>query len=189
MTEQQVIDFMKDAGAYQEGHFQMKSGKHANAYLQCAHLIEHADITDKICQALSEKCRECDCDLIISPAIGGMIFGCSVARILEKRFIFCERKDGVMTLRRNFSIAPGAKVLIVEDMVTTGGSVREVMEIVRAFGAETVMIAAIVDRTRGKVNFGVPYSALAKVNLVKYSQDECPMCRASVPFSHPGKEN
>ncbi len=183
MTEEQALRLMQQAGAYEEGHFAMKSGRHTNIFLQCAHLIEHADITGELCAALAEQCRDCQADLVIAPALGGMIFGYETARLLGKRFMYCERKDGVMTLRRGFQIPENAKVLIVEDVVTTGGSVREVMEIIRAFGAVPVKVAALVDRTRGKVDFGVPFAALAKADIRFYYSDECPMCQQGMAVS------
>lgn len=188
MKEQKALDLMREAGAYEDGHFLMKSGRHADTFLQCAHLIEHADISDKLCMALAKQCKDCGADLVIGPALGGMIFGYTVSRILEKRFIYCERRDGAMALRRGFRIPKGAKVLVVEDMVTTGGSVREVMEIVRAFGAETVMVASITDRTRGKVDFGVPFVSLVKLDMHFYQPDNCPLCRQGVPMSPPRNE-
>lgn len=183
MTEKEMLKLMEQAGAYEEGHFLMKSGRHASAFLQCAHLIEHADIADKLCGELAERCRECGADLVIGPALGGMIFGYTVSRMLGKRFIYCERRDGVMTLRRGFRIPRGAKVLVVEDMVTTGGSVREVLEIIRAFEAEPVMVASITDRTRGRVDFGVPFVSLVKIDMQYYPADDCPLCRAGVPMN------
>ncbi len=185
MTGEEALRLMQQAGAYEEGHFAMKSGRHTNVFLQCAHLIEHADITGQLCEALAEKCKNCDADLVIAPALGGIIFGYETSRILGKHFMYCERKDGVMTLRRGFQVPEGAKVLIVEDTVTTGGSVREVMEIIRAFGATPVMIASLVDRTRGKVSFGVPFVSLAQVDMQFYHEDECPLCQKGVALSAP----
>lgn len=183
MTEADILDLMHQAGAYEKGHFLMRSGRHANVFLQCAHLIEHADIADQLCQELADRCRDCGADLVIGPALGGMIFGYTVSRMLGKRFIYCERRDGVMTLRRGFRIAEGAKVLVVEDTVTTGGSVREVMEIIRAFGAETVAVASIVDRSCGRVDFGVPFTALAQIDLQFHPAGDCPLCREGVPMN------
>ena len=185
MTDKEILGLLGQAGAYEEGHFLMKSGRHASAFLQCAHLIEHADIAEKLCGELAERCRECGANLVIGPALGGMIFGYTVARMLGLRFIYCERRDGVMTLRRGFRIPAGAKVLVVEDLVATGGSVREVMEIVRAFGAEVVMVGAMVDRSRGKADFGVPFTSLAQVEVSFYPAEQCPLCREGVPMNPP----
>ena len=183
MTNEEALQLMTQAGAYEKGHFLMKSGRHADTFLQCAHLIEHADITGQLCTALADRCRDCRADLVIGPALGGMIFGYETARLLGKRFIYCERHDGVMTLRRGFRIAPGAKVLVVEDNVTTGESVREVLEIIRAFHAEAVQIACLADRSNGRVDFGVPFTALAQVDMHFYPADECPLCQNGVPMS------
>lgn len=183
MTGEEALRLMEAAGAYEAGHFLMKSGRHASAFVQCAHLIEHADVTEQLCAALADKCRAVGAELVIAPALGGLIFGYEVARKLGLRFIYCERRDGVMTLRRGFRIPQGAKVLVVEDTVTTGGSVREVLEILRAFGAEAAAVACLVDRTRGKVDFGVPFMSLAQVDVRFYPADACPLCAQGVPMS------
>ena len=183
MTEQEALAMMRGAGAYEEGHFLMRSGRHADAYLSCGRLIERSDAAEALCEALAERARPLGADVVIAPALGGLIFGYLVARTLGKRFIFCERKDGVMTLRRGFSIARGARVLIVEDRVTTGGSVREVMEIVRALGAETVGVAALLDCTGGRAALGVPFEALVRTEVRLYPAADCPLCRAGVPMS------
>ena len=135
-----------------------------------------------LCRELIGKCRGFEADLIIGPALGGMIFGFTVARLTGLRFIYCERKDGVMTLRRGFSIQENARVVVVEDMVTTGGSVREVMEIVRAFGAQVTGIAAITDRTRGRIDFGVPFVSLVQIDMNYYPSEFCPLCEAGIPL-------
>lgn len=183
MTEQEALAIMRGAGAYKEGHFLMRSGRHADAYLSCGRLIERSDAAEALCEALAERARPLGADVVVAPALGGLIFGYLVARTLGKRFIFCERKDGVMTLRRGFSIARGARVLIVEDRVTTGGSVREVMEIVRALGAETVGVAALLDCTVGRAALGVPFEALVRTEVRLYPAAECPLCRAGAPMS------
>ena len=185
MTQEEALALMRQAGALEEGHFLMKSGRHADLFLQCAHLIEHADITERLCRELAERGRDCGCDLVIAPALGGIIFGYEVSRALGKHFIYCERKDAVMTLRRGFRIPEKSRVLIVEDTVTTGGSVREVMEIIRASGAETVQVAALVDRTRGRVDFGVPFTALVQAEVNLYPAEHCPLCAKGVPMSPP----
>lgn len=185
MTQEQAWELMRRAGALEKGHFLMKSGRHADLFLQCAHLAEHADITGELCRALAERCRDCGCDLVMAPALGGLIFGYEVSRALGKRFIYCERKEGVMTLRRGFRVGEGSRVLVVEDTVSTGGSVREVMEIVRAGGGSVVQVAALVDRTRGRVDFGVPFTALCQADVNLYLAGECPLCQAGVPLNPP----
>ena len=144
MTQEQAWELMRRAGELEKGHFLMKSGRHADLFLQCAHLAEHADITGELCRALAERCRDCGCDLVMAPALGGLIFGYEVSRALGKRFIYCERKEGVMTLRRGFRVGEGSRVLVVEDTVSTGGSVREVMEIVRAGGGSVVQVLSLI---------------------------------------------
>lgn len=121
----------------------------------------------------------------MAPALGGLIFGYEVSRALGKRFIYCERKEGVMTLRRGFRVGEGSRVLVVEDTVSTGGSVREVMEIVRAGGGSVMQVAALVDRTRGRVDFGVPFTALCQADVNLYPAGECPLCQAGVPWTPP----
>lgn len=183
MTGSEALRLMEAAGAYEEGHFLMKSGRHASAFLQCAHLTENAAITERLCAALADKCRSCGAEVVIGPALGGMIFAYEVARRLGARFIYCERRDGVMTLRRGFRIPQGAKVMVVEDVVTTGGSVREVLEIIRAFGGQAAAVAALVDRTGGQADFGVPFISLTEAALAFYPADACPLCRQGVPMS------
>ena len=185
MTQEQAWELMRRARALEKGHFLMKSGRHADLFLQCVHLAEHADITGELCRALAERCRDCGCDLVMAPALGGLIFGYEVSRALGKRFIYCERKEGVMTLRRGFRVGEGSRVLVVEDTVSTGGSVREVMEIVRAGGGSVVQVAALVDRTRGRVDFGVPFTALCQADVNLYPAGECPLCRSGVPLDPP----
>ena len=185
MTQEQAWELMRRAGALEKGHFLMKSGRHADLFLQCAHLIEHGNVTGELCGALAERCRDCGCDLVMAPALGGLIFGYEVSRALGKRFIYCERKEGVMTLRRGFRVGEGSRVLVVEDTVRTGGSVREVMEIVRAGGGSVVQVAALVDGTGGRVDLGVPFTALCQAQVRLYAPAECPMCRAGEPMSPP----
>lgn len=185
MTQQEALALMEEAGALEKGHFLMKSGRHADLFLQCAHLIERAEITEKLCRALAESCQGCRCDVVMAPALGGLIFGYEVSRVLGKRFIYCERREGVMTLRRGFQLGQGSRVLLVEDMVATGGSVREVMEIVRAGGGEVVHIAALVDSTQGQLHFGAPFTALCHARVHRYDPADCPLCRSGVPLSPP----
>ena len=145
--------------------------------MQSAKIFVDTDSSEKLCKALAEKLSGIEVDLVISPAIGGILMGYEVARQLKKPNIFAERENGVMTLRRGFTIPKGAKVLVVEDVVTTGGSVKEVIELVKSLGGEVVAVASITDRSNGKVDFGVKYVALISMDIVSYEPEECPLCK------------
>lgn len=171
--------------AYQEGHFQLKNGQHTDTFLQCAHLVRNPIETQKICADLAALCKGTDAQVVIGPALGGMIFGYEVSKILGLSFLYTERKDKAMTMRRGFSLAPGTKVLIVEDMVTTGGSVREIIQVVKALGGEVVLVAALADRSGGKVDFEVPFVHLLSYNVEKWDQQDCPLCKENIPLDKP----
>lgn len=171
--------------AYQEGHFQLTNGQHTNTFLQCAHLVRNPNQTQKICSQLAQLCKNSGAQVVIGPALGGMIFGYEVSRILGLSFLYTERKDKAMTMRRGFSLAPGTKVLIIEDMVTTGGSVREIIQVVKALGGEVVLVGALADRSGGKVDFGLPFVHLISYNVEKWDPAQCPLCQQGLPIEKP----
>lgn len=185
MDHAEVMQVMQHSHAYQEGHFRLAGGRHTNRYVQCAHVTQNAAVTEKVCRALAEKCSNRSFDLVVSPALGGMILGYEMSRILGIHYVYTERRDGAMTLRRGFSISKGAHVLIVEDVVTTGGSVREVMEIVRAFGGEVEQVACLVDRSNGKVDLGVPFTSLISYEVEIWPETNCPLCSQGIPITKP----
>lgn len=172
-----VLKIFKSTEALLEGHFLLTSGRHSNQYFQCAKVLQYPDYTAEICSIIAEHFKDFEIDTVIAPAMGGMIVGYEVARQLNKRSIFTERENKEMTLRRGFSLSKGEKVLVCEDVITTGGSVKEVIEIVKKFDAQIVGVASIVDRSDGKVEFGFPLFSTLKLDVVSYEPDNCPICK------------
>ncbi|MDE6189672.1 MAG: orotate phosphoribosyltransferase [Clostridia bacterium] len=177
MTQEQALDCYKKTGAVLKGHFKLTSGRHSDTYMQSAKLFIDTKQSERVCKALAEKLEGEKIDLVVSPAIGGILMGYEVARQLGVPNIFAERENGEMTLRRGFSIEQGAKVVVVEDVVTTGGSVKEVVKLVQSLGAEVVAVASLVDRSNGAVDFGVKYVNLISMEVVSYEPEECPICK------------
>ncbi len=186
ISQERVLEVLKEAGVLQEGHFRLTSGRHSDKYLQCAKIFQYSKYSEELCGALAEKYRDAGVSVVIGPAIGAVQMSYEVSRQLGVKNIFAERENGVMTLRRGFTIQPGEKVLVVEDVVTTGGSVREVIDIVRANGGDIVGVGAIVDRTGGKIDFGVPFQAVISMDVTSYEPDECPLCKQGLPIVKPG---
>ena len=174
-----------DHGALLKGHFLLSSGLHSDRYLQCALVLAQPGAAETLGRELAAKFAEKP-DLVLSPAMGGLMIGHEVARAFGVRHYFTERVDGTMVLRRGFSLKPGEKVLVVEDVVTTGKSTKEVFEVIRASGANVLGAASIVDRTDGGLDLGAPYSALWKVSIPAWGPELCPPCRAGIPFIKPG---
>ncbi|MCK9525290.1 MAG: orotate phosphoribosyltransferase [Limnochordia bacterium] len=172
-------------GVLQTGHFKLTSGLHSEQYMQCAKLFEHPREAAKVVEALLAKLPN-GVETVIAPAIGGITVGYELARLLGCRFIFAERQDGTMTFRRGFAVRTGERVLAVEDVVTTGGSVREVVDLARDFGAEVLGVAAVVDRSQGKADFGVPFYPLVRADIRVYDPEQCPLCGAGVALQTPG---
>jgi orotate phosphoribosyltransferase len=180
------MERFRATGAYLKGHFKLTSGLHSEEYLQCALVLQHPAIAEQLGRELASKFAPVD--LVASPAIGGLIIGHEVARALgAARFLFTERDpSGKMTLRRGFSIKPGESAVVIEDVVTTGGSTREVIELLQSAGVRVVGAGSIIDRSGGKVDLGVPRVALATLNVVAYAPEECPLCQQGVPVEKPG---
>lgn len=180
-----VLAALRETGAILNGHFQLTSGRHSDTYVQCARVLEHPRLTAELGRQMAEEVTEQQVDLVASPAVGGIVIGFAVAQALDVRFIFSERQQGVMTFRRGFTVAPGERVLIVEDVVTTGGSVAEVASLVRAAGGKVVGVASIIDRGGDKV-FTDPFFPLLQLNVESMEPHECPQCQAGTPLSSPG---
>lgn len=189
MTDNEVLEVFKKTGGILKGHFLLTSGRHSDTYMQSAKLFVYPKQAKLLCGELCKKLGGIKIDVVVSPAIGGILMGYQTAQILDVPNIFFERQDGVMTLRRGFSIEKGSKVLVVEDVVTTGGSVKEVVEQVEKCGAEVVAVASIVDRSNGKVDFGKKFVNLLSMNIVSYEADECPLCKEGMPAVKPGSRN
>lgn len=175
----------RETGAYLKGHFRLTSGLHSEEYLQCALVLQHPRIAQEFGRELASKLPEAD--VVASPAIGGLIVGHEVARAMGARFIFTERDaSGKMALRRGFSVHPGETAVAIEDVVTTGGSTREVIELLAAAGAKVLGAGSIIDRSGGRAGLGAPRVALATLDVVAYSPEECPLCKQGVPVEKPG---
>jgi orotate phosphoribosyltransferase len=178
---------MTECGALLKGHFRLSSGLHSDEYWQCAKVAEHPEVSEKIGRMLADLFRDEAIDVVASPAIGGIVIGYEVARALGVRAIWAERVDGTMVLRRGFAVQPGERVLIIEDVVTTGGSVREVASAVKEAGAEIVGFGFIVDRSRQPLDLPGPTKALLESRDMKtYDPDTCPLCADGVPVVKPG---
>jgi orotate phosphoribosyltransferase len=187
LTDKQILKIFLETNALLEGHFLLTSGRHSNQYFQCAKVLQFPNHTFEVCSVLADHFRNYEIDTVIAPAMGGIIVGYEVARQLGKRSIFTERENNQMTLRRGFSLLENEKVLVCEDVVTTGGSVFEVIEIVKSFGAKVIGVASIVDRSNGKVDFGYPFKSALQLEVVSYLPEECPICKeGNIPLVKPG---
>jgi len=186
MTEQEILDIFKKSGALLTGHFLLTSGRHSDRYFQCAKVLQFPEHTEMLCKMIVENFKGAEIDTVIAPAIGGLVVGQEVARQLNKKFIFAEREDKKLSLRRGFELGENEKVLVCEDVVTTGGSVFEVIDIVKSNNAKVVGVGFIVDRSNGKVNFGYPQFSTLKMEVVSYLPDECPFCREDIELIKPG---
>ncbi|MBA3061899.1 MAG: orotate phosphoribosyltransferase [Atribacteria sp.] len=185
---EEVMKKFEQAGAIQKGHFKLTSGVHSDTYIQCAQVMQHPDFMHNLCSELGKKFRGDDIDVIVGPAIGGIIMAHVMARVLGPwvRAIFTERENGKMTLRRSFEIIQGEKVLVVEDVTTTGSSVREVMDIVKSREGKVVGVGVLIDRSGGKVDFGIKTEKLLTVDIKTYLPEECPLCKKGIPVVKPG---
>lgn len=186
MEPEQVIDEFKQTGALLEGHFQLTSGLHSSVYLQCALVLQFPEKAESFGRAIAQKFSNAGIQLVASPAIGGLIIGHEVARALGARFIWTERDAGAMTLRRGFSVSPGERTLVVEDVVTTGGSTRETVEELKRAGADVVAAASIIDRSAGTADVGVPRVALVTLMVLAVEPEICDACKAGDTAVKPG---
>src|SRR5262252_7300681 len=185
MTRDELLDLYRRSGALLEGHFRLTSGLHSPGYLQCALVLQHPQHAEALGRAIAERTHDLRATVILSPALGGVVIGQEVGRALGVRAIFVERQDGALTLRRGFIISAADRVLVVEDVVTTGGSTRETMQVARAAGGQVVGAASIVNRGHG-VDLGVPQVSLIDIDLATYEPDKCPLCAQGLPVVKPG---
>ena len=185
-----VLDLFRSTGAYLAGHFRLTSGLHSPEYLQCALVLQHPRHAEELGRRLADRlaalARPEIITVVASPAIGGLIIGHEVARALGVRFVFAEREGGRMTLRRGFEVAPGDKAVVVEDVITTGGSTREVVDALRERGARVVAAGSIIDRSGGAADVGVPRAALETLQVTTYKPESCPLCAQGIPVIKPG---
>lgn len=186
IAEKEILDIFIKTEALLSGHFLLTSGRHSDRYFQCAKVLQYPQYTEMICSALYNFFKNDKIDTVIAPAIGGIVVGQEVARQLNKRFIFAEREDKSLSLRRGFTIEKGENVLVCEDVVTTGGSVFEVMDIVKQNDANVVGVGMIVDRSAGKVDFGVKQASSLRLDVVSYEPSDCPLCKQNLPLIKPG---
>ena len=186
MKPDEVINAFKETEALLEGHFQLTSGLHSTVYLQCARVLQYPQKAELFGQAIADQFKGQGIELVASPAIGGIVIGHEVARALGARFIWTEREAGKMTLRRGFTVNPGEKTLVVEDVVTTGGSTRETIESLQQAGANVLAAASIIDRSGGAADVGVPRVALASLKISAVELSACDACRLGEPVVKPG---
>lgn len=186
MTIEEKLEIFRNTGALQEGHFLLSSGLHSNVYFQCALVLQYPDLATLFCKEIADYFFQFDFETVISPAIGGILVGQEIARLLNKRSIFTERTDGNMTLRRGFHLKKGERVLICEDVVTTAKSSKEVLEVVNSYGAVAVGLGSIVDRTKEKPQLDFPFFSTIKIEAETFDPNDCPLCRQNIPYVKPG---
>ena len=187
MTRDELLDLFRRSGALLEGHFRLTSGLHSPGYLQCALVLQHPPQAEALGRAIAGRVQDLRPTVVLSPALGGVVIGHEAGRALGVRAIFCERQDGRLALRRGFTLDATDRVLVVEDVMTTGGSTRETIEVARAAGGQVVGTASIVDRSpSGSLQFDVPFVSLLRIDLPTYEQDQCPLCAQGVPVVKPG---
>jgi orotate phosphoribosyltransferase len=188
ISKDEIMRRFEEAGAIQKGHFKLTSGVHSDSYIQCAQVMQYPEFIHNLCSELGKKFKGENIDVIVGPAMGAIIMAHVMAMVLGPwvRAIFTERENGKMTLRRSFEIKKGEKVLVVEDITTTGSSAREVIDIVKSRQAEVVGVGALIDRSGGKVDFGIRYEKLLTIKMNTYEPDDCPLCKKGIPITKPG---
>ena len=186
VTRDELLDLYRKSGALLEGHFRLTSGLHSPGYLQCALVLQHPQHAELLGRAIADRVRDLRTTVVLSPALGGVVIGQEVGRALGVRAIFAERQDDALTLRRGFLISESDRVLVVEDVLTTGGSTRETMQVARADGGHVIGAASIVNRMGRDPDLGVPFVSLLNVDLPTYEPDCCPLCAQGLPVIKPG---
>jgi orotate phosphoribosyltransferase len=189
MTNDEVLNIFRENSALLEGHFILSSGLHSDRYIQCALVLQHPRVAEQLCSELAAKLRHLGASVVAAPALGGILVAHEVARALGVRALFTERQEGNMVLRRGFSLEAGEPVLVVEDVMTTGLSTRETMKCIEEAGGRVVGAGALVDRSGGTTDLGVPRAALATLTIRNYNPTECPLCQAGIPAVKPGSRS
>ncbi|MDD5454767.1 MAG: orotate phosphoribosyltransferase [Candidatus Ratteibacteria bacterium] len=189
MEEKRIYELFKEKGALLEGHFLLTSGLHSSTYLQCAKVLQYPDIAEKLCSQLAKQFSKAKVDVVVSPAVGGIIVGQEVARALGARAIFAERIDGKMLLKRGFELNKKESVLAVEDVITTGGSLKEIIQLAKDKGCNITGVGSLVDRSGGKVGFGAKNFSLLNLEIQNYSKEICPLCKQGIPLTYLGSRN
>jgi orotate phosphoribosyltransferase len=186
MDSATVLELFRKSGALLEGHFRLSSGLHSDRYLQSALVLQHPDLAGQLGEAIAARTRHLDPTVVLSPAIGGIVIGQETGRALGVRAIFAERQDGVLTLRRGFSLSSSDRVVIVEDVITTGLSTRETVDAASAAGAQVLGAAAVIDRGTDPARLNIPLFALVQLEVPAYRPEDCPLCAREVPVTKPG---
>ena len=186
LEERDILQILKNTGAILSGHFLLSSGIHSDGYIQCARILQYPYHSDQVLRLIAQKVRHLDIEIVVGPALGGIIVAYELGRQLHTKAMFAERKDGIMQFRRGFVIKPGDKVLITEDVVTTGKSTMEVKELVEERGADVIGVACIVDRRSKEYNLDIPLYGALKMDIKTYAPENCPLCRKGVPIENPG---
>ncbi|MBN2829237.1 MAG: orotate phosphoribosyltransferase [Candidatus Cloacimonetes bacterium] len=182
-------NILKESGALLEGHFKLTSGRHSNKYIEKIKIIQNPEKVEIICGHLARILKEFECDVVIGPAYGAIVLGYEVAKQLGKQFAFCQRVDGEMNFRSGFTLRPGMKAIVIEDIVTTGGSVFEVIESLNKKEVEVVAVGLIVDRSGGSVDFNVPTYPLLTLSIESWEPEDCPLCKAGQEITKPGSSD
>jgi len=186
MTQKEILDIFKKTNAILEGHFKLSSGLHSRQYLQCAKVLQHPEYAGKLCSALADKFKTEKPDTVVAPALGGIIVSYETARALGAESLFTERVEGKMVFRRGFELGKKNRVLIVEDVITTGLSTSEVVEAVKSFGSRIVGVGCLVDRLQEARNFGARFESLIKIDIPTFKKEACPLCKENTPVIKPG---
>ncbi len=186
MNKDNLLSAFKDTEALLNGHFLLSSGRHSERYMQCAKLLQYPDVATKIAEGIANHFEPKNITCVIGPAMGGIIIAYKVAEALGVRSVFGEREAGRMCLRRGFELKAGERVLVVEDVVTTGKSVKELLDVIKKENVDIAGVASIIDRSGGKVDFGVEFFSLAPIEIKTYQPDECPLCAKNIPVVKPG---
>ena len=187
MEPRELLKLLQETGAMLDGHFLLTSGRHSNVYIEKFRILEHPRALDDVCRAMSETVQNQNVELVLGAAIGGILIAGGVGRYLDVKHIFSERVDGKMELRRGFSITKGQRIIIVEDIITTGGSVFELIQLVNDYEAEIVHVVNLVDRSLGEVNFGVPTTALLTIPSESWESEDCPLCQQGISITQRGR--
>jgi orotate phosphoribosyltransferase len=186
MTESEVLDLFRQSGALLEGHFRLSSGLHSDRYLQSALVLQHPDFAEQLGQALAHRLEHLQPTAVLSPALGGIVIGQEVGRALQIRALFAERQDGTLTLRRGFTLSPSDRVVVIEDVITTGGSTRETIAVAEAAGAQVSAAGAIIDRGADPGRLNIPLQALVRMEVPAYPPESCPLCAKGLAVIKPG---
>jgi len=186
MTQKEILQIFEKTSAILKGHFKLSSGLHSAEYLQCARVLEHPEYAAKLCAELAKMFEKDKPSVVIAPALGGILVSYEVARSLGTKGIFAERVEGKMTLRRGFELSAKDKVLVVEDVITTGLSTQEVINVVKSCGSELIGVGCLIDRSRKKVNFAPKFKSLAEIDIPTFKPENCTLCKDSIPVTKPG---